>query len=165
MESRRISSLCYAGIGGKRCDESGNIPCRLFFILRAWSHEYIFMKLEDLKNDEATHYVKTWILAMRDILNWPESRTLEWSERWLCDLNDPDSMFYNRTPTYYLLPAIIPARLIKRLPSDQLPVLRQDILKTIEQGDTFCDRKPDFDWNLARQRIEALLAEYGESLP
>ena len=80
-------------------------------------------------------------------------------------MNDPNAMFFNGTPADYIIPLMIPERLRKRLPSYELEHVREQLLTAIQQYDSFCDRQPDFNWELARQRVQAVLAEYGETLP
>ena len=125
------------------------------------------MNLQSIQNEEGRHYVRTWIKALNIILNWPESRVLKWAEKWLEGLNNVDSlsMFYNRTPAYYLTSLMISDRLRNRLPSYEVAHLREQLLTAIDQNKSFCDEDPAFDWNLVRERVLAVLADYGETLP
>ena len=124
-----------------------------------------FMNLDEIQNEDGRHYVRTWVVALDIILKWPEQRTLVWADKWLASMNDPNAMFFNGTPADYIIPLMIPERLRKRLPSYELEHVREQLLTAIQQYDSFCDRKPDFNWELARKRVEVVLAEYGETLP
>jgi hypothetical protein len=124
-----------------------------------------FLNLDAINNEEGLHYVRTWAKSLNAILNWPEAQTFEWAEKWWDGLNDPDSFIFHEPPTYYILSLVIPEQLKQKFSSVELQLLRGRLLDSIQQKDSFCDRKPEFDWKLARQRIERVLAEYGEQLP
>src|SRR5258708_16376850 len=123
------------------------------------------MTVDAINNEEGRHYGRTWIVAFEVILDWPEHRTLEWADKWLHRLNEPDSLFYNNPPIYYIISLIIPDRLRQRLPSYEVEHLREQLLGAIQQNDSFCDRNPNFNWELARKRIEVILSEYDKYRP
>lgn len=116
------------------------------------------MKIADINNNEGRHYLRTWIKALGVMLGWPQRKTLEWAEQWKDDLNDYDSLFFNRTPGRYILDLIIPEPLKGTLCSGERIVLRHIVLRVIEWNDSSCYRKRP-DWSSIKRRVDKCLAD------
>jgi hypothetical protein len=117
------------------------------------------MKIESIKNEEGRHYVQTWVKALHVMLAWPEERTLRWAEKWEKSLNSGQGGFFNDTPGVYLLSILVPESLKEGLSSDEAAHLEETALCLIERQDSFCYRKPNFNWNSAKQRLDTFFAE------
>lgn len=118
------------------------------------------MNDDDRKQFE--HYVETWVRALQVFARRPKSTVLEWARRFEYDITP--GLFFHELPMYYVAEVIVPPRLESSLHVFDLIKLREQILDVIENGDPFCDEDPDFDWEAAKDRVERLLNEYGDSL-
>jgi len=117
------------------------------------------MKLDNINNEEGRHYLQTWIKGLNVMLGWPEARTLKWSEKWAKGLNGSGTLFFHETPGWYILTLLIPQALRNGLSGAELATLKQSLLGVIEQNDSFCYRRPGFDWHSTKQRVEVFIAK------
>lgn len=118
--------------------------------------------MNDDDRKEFEHYVETWVRALQVFARCPKSTVLEWAR--LFEYNVTPGWFFHELPMYYVAEVIVPPRLESSLHVFDLIKLREQILDVIENGDPFCDEDPDFDWEAAKDRVERLLNEYGDSL-
>lgn len=117
------------------------------------------MKIKDIKYKEGRTYARTWVNALSVLLGWSEERTLAWAEQYRTDLNDENNLFFNRTPSYYLINLIVPEALKETLSAREKLELRNLLLRNIERDGIFCCDKPSFDWGLVKRRIARVLRQ------
>lgn len=88
-----------------------------------------------------------------------------WAERYL-EFMDPEGndLFYHETPIHYIVPELVPRTLANKLHVYELMSLHGRIETTIYNGDSCCASRLDYDWHAAKERVERVLNEYGESL-
>jgi hypothetical protein len=92
------------------------------------------------------------------------------AHKWEDYLNGLDQGgFYHETPIYYLTPFLIPDSLKDRLDGDQLLKIEQrleHVINFTDSGSCYYGYANDkkFDWNAAKQRVEMVLNEFGETL-
>jgi hypothetical protein len=123
------------------------------------------MNINEVTNETGQRYVRTWITAFNVFLSWQEETTLRWVDKWSKRINNPDDWLFHEPPIYYVVVSLVSDELKKRLPSYELQDLYRRMVTEIQNGDSFFDTKPDFNWKEARLKVEVLLAKYGEKLP
>jgi|ERR1041385_952471 hypothetical protein len=123
------------------------------------------MHPNELTSQVGRHYLEAWRKIVPTFLGWSDEKVLSWAEKWKDDMNDPGAGFYNRTPIEYVVPLFIPETLKARLSISEAYNLRHRIQGAVDSGDSFIARKPNFDCEAARERVEAILREYGATLP
>ncbi len=116
-------------------------------------------------------YIAAWKHVLVDWLHWPDERFERWIKVHEVDLEDRGNpLFYHLEALGYVKLFLIPDRLALRLdamrnegtpPSHRLASRLEG---AIGPG-TEVTCNPEFDWNAARERVEAALKEYGEALP
>jgi hypothetical protein len=118
--------------------------------------------------DFSSSVLAIWKEMLGTILGWSERRVLEWArelEREMHEsLADPHSAIYCESLAYWVIPELIPKRLKSRLHAYDLNTLEGRIESAILAGNPEGDLRGDYDWNAARDRVEFILKEFGESL-
>ena len=59
---------------------------------------------------------------------------------------------------------LVPTSIEEVLDFSELLIIRERIQRAIEDGNPFCYLDPNHDWEAAKQRVEEVLNECGESL-
>lgn len=122
---------------------------------------------DEIAADHKPMYLWFWQRVLREMLGWSEARVHEWAKQFEAGLNVEDPQFYEELPTYYLVDLLTPNSLQDRLKGMQWVRFKEEIEVAIwgwinAPSDLF---EADFDFKAARERVEELLAEYGESIP
>ena len=119
---------------------------------------------------QASEYVAVWRHILGGWLHWPEERVQRFIERWRDELTAPElsmdsQMFFHDTPIEFVSYLLQPAALRKRDigPDDDPVEVTHKIEHAVNQG--YAYDSEHYDWDAARRRVEAVLAEYGASLP
>jgi hypothetical protein len=121
--------------------------------------------MADTPQNDREHYLQTWTHVLGIFLGWSEDEVMRWADRYIEFMNETGmGIFYHETPIYYIVPELVPGALARKLDAHELMSLDARIETTIYNGDSCCDSRPDFDWHAARDRVERVLNEYGESL-
>lgn len=123
--------------------------------------------------ETAQSYIRTWRRILVGWLQWPEHRFDAWVRAWQSELLKQDSgLFYHEDALYYVLPLLVPERLAETFtsyPSDRSLTLlwHLELEPAIKrpEGDTLPWHMPDFDWESAKRRVQAVLEKYGADLP
>lgn len=119
-------------------------------------------------------FLKIWIHGFSILLGWPESRTLAWAEKWryAFESNDEGRILFHENAEDLMIFELLPQTLKKRLRDKDAGLPRQWALVNqfgeAIRGDfrnTEVEYFTDQDWQLAKRRVQKLLAEFGESLP
>lgn len=112
------------------------------------------------------YYLDMWTEMLSAFLGWPPAKVMEWAGEAISldRMDDPADLYYHESPQYWIKDLLIPAPLRQRLSDHDLAVLRARLL------DAFADEHyyhfpRGTDWRPFRQRIDAILAEYGARLP
>jgi hypothetical protein len=113
-------------------------------------------------------YLDAWAQCLGTLLAWPEEQVYNWSMKWQHGLDGNDKgWFYHETAMHYVTPLLIPDSLSVRLDPRQLSDLDHCIEDAIRHpescGGTIDDVKT-FDWHAAKERVEGVLNDYGETL-
>ncbi len=102
-------------------------------------------------------------------LGWPTEEIEKWASKWEDGLSNANTespgWFYHETAEYYVIPLLIPATLKRRLSAIDRNQLTARLQRAIAQGDSRVEFADGHDWNAAKARTEAVLQEFGESLP
>jgi hypothetical protein len=111
-----------------------------------------------------------WAKILGELLGWSVSQADAWTMRYDEFITDYYATFRHETLVYYLIPALIPESLRTRLEPHDMTILESRIQHAIEHMGGFPAAKAivrdnTYDWAAARDRLQAILAEYGERLP
>ncbi len=119
---------------------------------------------------EATEYVAVWRRVLGGWLKWPEDRILRFITMWEDHLTAPEQsvswgVFFHDSPIEYVSRLLQPPALRKRYigPDDDPVEIDHKIEHAVNQDYHYDSER--YDWDTARRRVEAVLAEYGASLP
>lgn len=119
---------------------------------------------------QASEYVSVWRRILEGWLGWQEPRVQRFIERWEEELTAPESsmdsqMFFHDSPIEYVSHLLQPPSLRNRpIGPDDDPVEIEHKIEHAVNQDYACN-SDQYDWEAARRRVEAVLAEYGASLP
>lgn len=119
----------------------------------------------DINSELGRHYLAVWRTVLPVFLNWSDDQVLEWANQWRESLQAANRQFFNRTPISVVVPLLISQSLKARLSTMSYHQLKWSIEMAMEQGNSFFDRNPDYDWGASRGRVEAILKAHGEKLP
>jgi hypothetical protein len=109
-------------------------------------------------------YITVWRRVLAEWLRWPEDRVQCWIMLYDDDLEDRgNSFFYHEDALWYVSRFLIPDRLGQCLGGYEAERLSWRLANAIGVGRE-AERNPAFDWDAARERVEAVLREYGETL-
>lgn len=119
---------------------------------------------------QASEYVAVWRRILEGWLHWPEARIQRFIARWEEELTAPEpsvdsQLFFHDTPIEYVSSLLQPPSLRARPigPEDDPVEIEHKIERAVNQ-DYACNSN-QYDWDAARRRVEAVLAEYGAVLP
>ncbi len=111
------------------------------------------------------YYEGVWRGVLGNWLRWPEERIERFIRSYDADLDDRGNVwFYREDAIWYVTRFLIPRQLARRLAPKSYNQLDGAMASAIGTG-LEMERNPAFDWEAARERVEAVLAAYGESLP
>lgn len=118
----------------------------------------------NLTNDDAKAYYTSWVRILGEFLGWSETRVLKWSVQFETLLNNQNSLLYREHGPLYVTPLLVPASIKSKLNPYDLMVFRERLAGAIQADDLNCEFTEEYDWKAAKERVDAVLAEYGESL-
>ncbi len=108
-------------------------------------------------------YVTVWERVLRSWLSWPEPRIERFIHRFRPFAEA--EMRTDRTPVWFLTHVLEPPSLRRRYqPMDRIAI-DFAIEMAVVGEDSAAHLQPSFDWEAARERVKAVLARYGASLP
>ena len=116
-------------------------------------------------------YLRVWSNILAVFLGWPTEEIEKWSSKWEDGLNNatPEfkGWFYHEAAEYYVIPLLIPDTLRRRLsqPPSTETGWPERLQWAITQGDSRIEFADGHDWHAAKARVDAVLLDYGESLP
>jgi hypothetical protein len=109
-------------------------------------------------------YIAVWRRVLTEWLRWPDERVRRWMMCYDDDLEGRGSpFFYHEDALYYVSQFLIPDGLALRLGRYESSRLSWRLTRAIGVG-MEVERSPAFDWDAARERVEAALREHGETL-
>ena len=112
------------------------------------------------------YYLDMWTEMLWAFLGWPPSTVLEWAREHISldQMDDPDDLYYHESPQYWIKDLLITESLRERLSENDRAVLRTRILEAFAD-EHYYHFPRGTDWRPFRERIDAILAEYGGRLP
>ena len=108
-------------------------------------------------------YVAVWRRVLRGWLAWSELRIEKFNHRFR-PFAEPETRM-DRTPVWFLTHVLEPPSLHRRYQGKDRIAIDFEIEVAIVGEDSAAHLHPSFDWQAARERVKAVLARYGESLP
>jgi len=124
----------------------------------------------DTLSPEAAEYVAFWRRVLSVWLKWPEERIVKFIAIWQEDLTAPEDsvaskLFFHDSPIEYLSRLLQPSALRRRYigPDDNPFEIDHKIEHAVNREYHYDSER--YDWDAARRRVEAALAEYDASLP
>jgi hypothetical protein len=111
-------------------------------------------------------YLKVWHNILSTFLGWSAAQVDGWATKWQSGLDNTkySGLFYHEEASWYVVPLLIPEALRQRLPSSEHHKLMYKIEAAIVHGKSPIAFAENYDWKAARDRVEAILNEYGSSL-
>ena len=109
-------------------------------------------------------YLTTWKRALGRLRGWPEARVMQWAAQYDAELDGLPTFFYHESPIWYISSLLVPEFLRTRLHAYEYQDLLSELQHAIEGSDPFGVTDDSYDWDRAKERIEALLREYGVTL-
>lgn len=121
--------------------------------------------IDDLRAAEnKPFYIAVWRHVLSGWLRWPDERVDRWILLYDEELEGRGNiLFYHEEALWHVTRFLIPERLCQRLGGYETMRLSWRLQQAIGIGNDV-ERTPAFDWDAARQRVEAVLHEYGETL-
>jgi hypothetical protein len=108
-------------------------------------------------------YVRTWAVVLGNLLGWPPDRVERWARRHEAGLSGRDPWFTHRNELDYISYLFVPRSVRARVQGLDLLRFCWRIERAImSQGSDVAGSH--YNWQIARDRINAILGEYGESL-
>ncbi len=108
-------------------------------------------------------YVAIWHRVLGGWLSWPEPRVDTFANR-MRPFIEPE-MLSDRTPIFYLAHVLLPPSLRQRFEGKERITAQKEVEAAVVQHDPDAHLLATYDWKAARERVEAVLAQYGASLP
>jgi hypothetical protein len=108
-------------------------------------------------------YIAVWQRVLRAWLLWPEPRIERFIHRFR-PFAEP-GMRLDRTPVWFLTHVLEPPSLRRRYQGGDRIGIDLEIEVAIVGEDSADHLQPNYDWEAARERVKAVLARYGASLP
>jgi hypothetical protein len=108
-------------------------------------------------------YRTAWKGVFTYLLRWEPAVIDRWlsSQAFVLDLEAT----YHETPTYDVFPELIPPGLKKTLHDADRCKLESLLEKAFRDGQTVWPGNEGYDWTLARENVNTVLAQYGYPLP
>jgi hypothetical protein len=107
--------------------------------------------------------IAVWRRILSDWLSWPEHRIERFIRRF-GPFAEPE-MRLDRTPVWFLTHVLEPPSLRQRYPGGDRISIDLEIEVAVVGEDSADHLRTNFDWEAARERVKAVLARYGVSLP
>ncbi len=108
-------------------------------------------------------YVAVWRRVLRGWLSWAEPRIEQFIHRFR-PFAEPETRM-DRTPVWFLTHVLEPPSLHRRYQGKARIAIDFEIEVAIVGEDSAAHLQSSFDWEAARERVKAVLTQYGESLP
>ena len=109
-------------------------------------------------------FLEDWVLALQKLLGWDRKRALTWAEKYELDLNDEMSSLWREHPVFYIGLFLVPASAKDKVNDLDRVTLARRLEAAIRLPDCGAGPLERCNWEAAIARIDAILAEYGESL-
>ena len=108
-------------------------------------------------------YLTAWRDALAHLVRWEPEVIDQWlvKQAYCLDMEST----YHETPIHDVIPQLVPQELWKSLNMDECLKLTSLITLASQSGQHAWPGEQGYDWVLARENINALLAQHGYSLP
>jgi hypothetical protein len=116
------------------------------------------------------YYIAIWEEMLRSLLGWPRARVLEWVDDFEQEvgepfLDNPNDIFYHKSPQDWAVGLLIPRSLRDRLSPSEWLDLEARLLEALRDERYYWDVPIGTDWEPFKAKVEQVLSEYGASLP
>jgi hypothetical protein len=106
-------------------------------------------------------YVAVWRRVLGGWLSWSDPRIESFVRRFRPFVELPT----DRTPAFYLTPVLLPPSLYRHYQGSERIDIERQIEEAVVGYDSASHLHANYEWDAARERVKALLAQYGASLP
>jgi hypothetical protein len=121
--------------------------------------------LMELSNPDVAQYVKLWYAIFGEFLGWTRAEVIRWAEQYETEIKEDRFPFNHETPVYYVTPVLVPQSIRSKMHGFELIHFENRLESTIKgYGEPLWAKPDEYDWKAAKQRVESILNEYGESL-
>jgi hypothetical protein len=124
------------------------------------------------------YYLAVWRHILVGWLGWPEERLATWVGAWADrierNIHGYREWFYHEDELHYVLPLLVPDALADRMSKQRTGRMYNDLAGLLyEELQPAITGRPrhaswgteTFDWEFAKERVEAVLGRYGAGLP
>lgn len=109
-------------------------------------------------------HVRLWTGMLRTLIGWSKTQVARWAVQFKEDMADENSVFYCQPSEYYVACVLTPNRLGHKLGAARFSLLEADIQGVLQDVLESEKTIEGIDWQPAKEKINAILLEYGESL-
>ena len=109
-------------------------------------------------------HVRLWTAMLRTFIGWSDSQVVRWAA-WCKDAaQDENDWFYHDPPEFYVASLLTPHELKNTIGDDKYFALESEVEGVLRRALLDAKSIQEIDWQPAKEQIETLLAQYGESL-
>lgn len=112
---------------------------------------------------EEAFYVSVWEQSLLNLLDWPAEKSEQLARRWAGAMSS-GGFFYNNEPAYYVAILLAPDWYLDLKGVLSAPRFQENVQFAIEGSRRDSLLEPDFDWQLAKERVSTVLSTVGLSL-
>lgn len=130
-------------------------------------NEYAHFPVKQIQfGDTAEWYLTEWKFILSNLLNWSEKQIINWAnENHSEDLKGKNFIFTHETPSYYITHLLASNRTLTKMSSNERDIFLSRLEQAIRNKSISINDVPDYNWNAAKNRVNEVLKEIGESLP
>jgi hypothetical protein len=120
-----------------------------------------FRVVQHQAEDTKDYYLKCWTQALHHLLGWTDEMVTSWALTHNSDgLNGIDGFFTHEEPDYYITRLLIPNTLFTGLRGQEKMRLESELFNALKQNGDSGYSISHFDWEAAKQRVQAVISKY-----
>lgn len=109
-------------------------------------------------------HVRLWTIMLRTLIGWSDEQVARWAI-WCKEASqDENDWFYHQPPEHYAAAVLTPSNIAKKLGSAKYYELEAAIQSVLQEALERAEMIEEINWHATKANIDAILAEYGESL-
>jgi len=118
-----------------------------------------------VKTTRGKQYIEDWVLSLQQLLGWDRMRSMTWATFYGLSIDDEDSNLFRNRSVFYVAFLLIPDSIKEGLTEEDREYLARRLeFAILGLPDHAAISLAELDWEASIARVDAILAEYGESL-
>jgi hypothetical protein len=117
-----------------------------------------------ISTEVGNEYFEYWAEVLHQLLGWDRRHVMIWALQFESQINDENSLLFHEEPGFYLATLLVPDSIKERTTRIETIRLAGRLVQSIYLGRADEGSARDYDWEAAKHRLNAILAEYGENL-